>query len=88
LKFTTLTKMSNCVIIAPETNMFLQYGRPSENSFNVSCVAEGVFPEPRMALYYSRPDVKDKALIKSASNCDTQIRSVHTKYHSFGAHIL
>jgi len=60
---------------APESNMFLQYGRPAEDSFNVSCVAEGVYPEPRMALFYSRPDVKDKAAIKSAASCDTQIRS-------------
>ncbi|XP_059488405.1 uncharacterized protein LOC132204137 [Neocloeon triangulifer] len=62
------------IVFAPETNMYLQYGRPAEDTFNISCVAEGVFPEPRMFLYYARPDVKDKTAIKAASLCETQQR--------------
>ncbi|CAB3361601.1 Hypothetical predicted protein [Cloeon dipterum] len=62
------------IVFAPESSMYLQYSRPSEDTFNVSCVAEGVFPEPRMSLFYARPNVKDKAAIKEATTCESQQR--------------
>ncbi|KAF4525131.1 hypothetical protein B566_EDAN005073, partial [Ephemera danica] len=37
----------------PARNVELRHTKPTEDSVNVTCTAEGVFPEPRMALFYS-----------------------------------
>lgn len=47
------------IVPAPEKRMMLTQSKPDLEKINITCIAQGIYPEPRMALYKD-PERKSK----------------------------
>ncbi|XP_054285023.1 uncharacterized protein LOC129001667 [Macrosteles quadrilineatus] len=63
------------IVIAPEKHLYLVQSRTPLERVNITCRANGVFPEPKMTLY--REDVITHEIVEVAARVETIPRDYH-----------